>query len=263
MGGEDIVANQGAGPDATTTSNPIAQDAGSATPRDAAPDVAEDVARDVGPPPGRALALAADGFFEVLLPEATLRQVGPPPIDTLGDIAFSPDRSTLYGIGAGLFAVDIATGQAKMLEPFHADFLNGLDVSSDGALYGAGGSAVFEIDVKAGDALLADLPGSLLSAGDLAFVGGRLFGTGDVIAVSGGGSVGAVLYEVDLRKKTTRIVGQTRDPAETEHILGLAVVSGELYGFTLGGRIVRLDLETGRETEIASTEHSFLGAASW
>lgn len=201
----------------------------------------------------RALAHDEARLYEIDLPGGELHELGLTPV-TLTDLALHPD-GTLYGaISSALVRVDYEAGTATTVVAVPGSSFVGLDVSPDGTLYGAVDDRVDRLDPVRGTATpVARFPGGLLASGDLAFLEGRLYAT------VRGGRGGDWLVEVRLDGSRPRIAGATG----FDCIWGLAPFGATLYGLTCEGRLITLDVESGRARELSrSATVSFWGAGA-
>lgn len=202
-----------------------------------------------------ARALVHDQFnlYEVDLPGGEERFLGRVPLQ-LTDIALAPD-GTLYGAdGDNLVRVDLATMAFDTVMPVSSAF-NGLDTSPDGTIYGAANTGIYRFDlVRRRSTLVASFPTGYASSGDLAFIGDRLYAT-----AVGGGEIEDTLVEIGLDGRPNRIVGVVG----FHNIWGLAPRGEQLFGFSGGGEMMRIDIATGAATLIVErVVHGFWGAAA-
>ncbi|MBX7193575.1 MAG: hypothetical protein K1X94_16080 [Sandaracinaceae bacterium] len=204
----------------------------------------------------RALVHDAANLFEIDLPSGELRRIGMFPVH-LNDIALAPD-GTFYGAStdvAALVRVDYRTVTYEIVAPVTGSF-NALDVSPDGTLYGAADELVYAFDVAAGSTrVVARLPADMISSGDLAFVGDRLFSTVRPATLD----VVDSLVEVDLATGRSAIIGEMG----VRCVWALAPLGPALYALTCEGRLLEVDLATGLTTELSiRPEQGYWGAAS-
>ncbi len=150
---------------------------------------------------------------------------------TFFDIAFSANNATLYGIhnGGTQFATINPLNGATTNVGGGTPFINALAVSG-GVVYGAGGNTLYTVS-GGGVASAVGPMGGFSSAGDLEFVGGRLF----LAATSGD------LVELDPS------TGNVLDSGSTGlggGLFGLAESGGTLFGLTANGDVYSLDTTT-------------------
>lgn len=204
----------------------------------------------------RALVHDATNLFEIDLPSGELRMIGAFPI-SLTDIALAPD-GTFYGASAelGLVRVDYRSVTYELDTPVSGSF-NALDIAPDGTIFGAADDVIYIFDRAAARArVIARFPTGRISAGDLGFVEGRLYATATPVSVSRDGDE---LYEVDLATGGTRLVGTVG----FECVWALAPLGTRLYGLTCEGRLLELDLTTGRGAQLSQRPgQAYWGAAS-
>jgi hypothetical protein len=196
----------------------------------------------------------AQNLYDVEVPTGRLTPLAVTDV-TLSDLALAPD-GRFFGASFGtLVEIVPSTGATREIGVVDT-FLNALDFAPDGQLYGAGGELVYVLDPVAGTARnVAGLPGGLRSAGDLAFIGERMY----VAAVATVDSTTpCVLVEVTRATGATRIVGSMGQPC----VWGLAAFGDTLYGFTCRGDVLRVDPATARSVRIGRTDVEFAGAAA-
>lgn len=200
----------------------------------------------------RALAHDRANLYEVDLPGGETRLVGALPL-TLTDIALAPD-GTLYGAdGDNLVRIDLESMRSEVILNV-GDAFNGLDTAPDGTIYGAASAGVFAFDLVRGTSeRVADFPMGLFSSGDLAFIDGRLYAT-----ATGAGPFDA-LVEIGLAGAPSRMVGSITG---FQSVWGLAPRGEQLFGFTSGGELLRINPNTGAGTLIVDSEIRYFGAAS-
>lgn len=202
----------------------------------------------------RALAHDPSFLYEIDLPSGDLNLLAPLPVG-LTDLALNPDGN-LYGPADGaLYRVDYDAGTADRVVDVPGTF-NALDFSPTGGLYGAVDDRVVEIDVVRGTVrTVARFPPMLITSGDLAFVGSRLFATTtrDASATSPD-----VLVEVDLTTGTSRVVNSVGHRC----VWGLAPLGDTLYGLTCEGLLLRIDTTTARGEVLRTGSARFYGAGA-
>jgi hypothetical protein len=248
----------------------------------AAPQIAPPIAPDAQPPVDasaapdargdelRVLAVAEDGFYEVVLPGGVRRQLAQTEPDAYADVALTHDGRTLYAVaGDGLYVVDMTTwvGTRVLALPM----LVALEAMPDGTLYGAGGSDVYRIDPAHGATKIAQLY-TFHASGDLAYVGGRLLGTATREDFSGP-TLRDWLIEINpdaprpdrvhyLREIT---VADPQSPNDDPvKVFGLAASpKGELFGLTYLGLLLAIDTRTAASLVLGHAEPKFLGATTW
>lgn len=205
----------------------------------------------------RALAHDATTLYEIDVPSGDMRTLGPLPMAVAGltDIALHPD-GRLFGSGGGsLWLVDYVAGTASMVVPVPGIF-NALDFAPDGRLYGAVDDRVVRIDVDTGAVLdVATFPSSLLTSGDVAFIGDTLYAT---VTRDHGGDAPDILVRVDVDAGTASIVNAIREPC----VWGLAPFGTTLYGLTCDHVLIEIDTTTGRGTRLREGLVEFYGAAA-
>jgi hypothetical protein len=212
-------------------------------PPDAGPDAPVDLT---------SFANSASNLYSVALPTPDVLNLGGLSQMFL-DIAVDP-AGTLYGISGGddLYTVDPTTLALTYVSSTGVG-CNALGFGPDGTLYGGAGSNVYTIDPKSGKAtLLAPYPSGYGSSGDVAVLGGLLYGT-----VSGSLANDSVV-SIDLSTLETSVVGNTGYSC----IFGLSAYEGQLYGFTCNGQILLIDATTAKSTLLASDGASYYGGAA-
>ena len=151
----------------------------------------------------------------------------------------------MYGVSfSKLYAINPATAECTFVAPV-ADSLTGLTFVSDGRLVGAGAAVSF-VDTSSG-ALTTLVPsGRYTTSGDIVGLpDGMLYWT-----VSGGDD----LVQVDPGSGATVHVGNIGVSA----LYGLGYASGQMLGFTSGGRVVTID-----ETNAATSSPKTLSGSWW
>ncbi len=200
-----------------------------------------------------ALAFAVDkaSLYDIRLPSAHYTLLGGTGNASLTDVALHPDN-ILYGIStSALYTLNQDTGAPTQVA-LVPEGLNALDVAPDGTLYGAGSGTLYELDRKTGKAtpLIAFPPGTI-SSGDLVFIGPRLLASAKT-------ATDDALVELDLAKKTSRVVGQIGYGC----VWGMAAYETDLYGFTCNGEVLTIDPDTGASMLITQNGIHFDGASA-
>lgn len=176
-------------------------------------------------------------------------------VDTdLTDIAVS-GQNVLFGVSADgqVFQIDARTGSLTRLAQAPLPYLNGMDIAPDGSLYVTASSSVFRFD---GQDLVtvAQVPSGNISSGDIvALDDGRFLMT----AVRVDRLDADVLVEIDS-SASARVVGST----EFSCVYGLAILQGELFGFTCAGEILRIDPASAESELITTVDAELWGAAA-
>lgn len=200
-----------------------------------------------------ALAFAVDrsSLYDIRLPSAHYTLLGGTGNALLTDVALHPDN-ILYGIStAALYTLDQDTGAPTQVA-LVPEGLNALDAAPDGTLYGAGGGTLYALDRKTGKATpLIAFPPATVSSGDLVFIGPRLLAAAKTASDD-------ALVELDLAKKTSRIIGQIGYAC----VWGMAAYGTDLYGFTCNGEVLTIDPETGASMLITQNGIHFDGASA-
>lgn len=206
----------------------------------------------------RALAHFDGDIFEVDLPSgetAMLLSVRA----RLTDLALAPDRR-LFGTTAGsILEIDLDTGMLRTVTTFEDEGqINALDADPGGVLWTAAGRGVFRVDPDSGRVeRVATLDLGLESAGDLAFLEGRL-----VMTVARAGVPRRVaqsdLYEVDAITGVATPLG----PIGFTCVWGLAALGSTLYGLTCEGRVLEIDGRSGAGTQLEFSTSQFWGATA-
>jgi hypothetical protein len=198
--------------------------------------------------------------WEVTLPAGSLRIVGSTGDVGLTDIALDP-AGTLYGLSDAyptqLLTIDRATANVTTLgalELYNANALVAAPAPS-GTLYLGAYDHVHSLDATSLTVKeIAYFPGSYNSAGDLAFVGERLFAS----ARLGSNPPTDTLMEVNLSDGSMRIISDLGFRC----VWGLSGSGPLLFGFTCEGNILSIDPTTGASTKITRVGAAFTGAAS-
>ncbi len=165
------------------------------------------------------------------------------------DIAFADDGK-LYGSDAyNFFQIDTANGGLSLIGAF-GTFINGMTFVGD-TLYASGDTGLYTINLATGQAQLVGHTG-YVSSGDLQWFQGALYLT--VTSLAGGDR----LVRVDPRSGQGSVVG----PIGFESVYGLAASSGEMFGVTLPGDLLRIDVHSGAGTALGKVGGPIYGASS-
>lgn len=199
----------------------------------------------------RALAHDATTLYEIDLPSGELRVLGRTS-ETLTDLALHPD-GTLYGAVTGaLGIVEYRAPRFTRIVDIGGAF-NALDVAPDGTLYGATDARVVRFDLAGGRVTdVASFPRGLATSGDLAFVEGRLYGS------ARGMRADDVLVAFDLVSGAGRSIGGIGHAC----VWGLAPFGTTLYGLTCEGKLLSIDIATGRGALLSMGRAMFYGAGA-
>lgn len=201
----------------------------------------------------RAIAHSPTDLYEIRLPSGVVKLIGPT-TGTLTDIALHPS-GTLYGVRTdGLCEIDLKTGSCiTSVIPLPSNPV-GLDAAPDGTLYGAAGTRVYAIDRKTGATTdVATFPAGWTASGDVAFVGTRM-----LITARGASAADDALLEFSLATGTGKVLGRTGYRC----IWGVAAYGPTLYGLTCEGRVLSIDPNTGKSTELSKAAVEFWGATA-
>lgn len=208
----------------------------------------------------RAWATTGTEIYDVRLPSGRTQRVAAiEGADYYYDLALAPN-GRVYASGSDLVELVPQKDTWRVgAELTGSSFLSALDVSPDGTIYAGAGQALLRYDPAAGLTPVGRYPAGHRASGDLAFVGGVLYGTAfQSPFVSTGGDA---LVVFDLVAGTSRIIGRTGFTS----VLGLAGSGGRLFGFTGFGEIIEISLVTGVGTRIAkplASQAGFLGATA-
>lgn len=167
-----------------------------------------------------------------------------------GLLDVSYDGSQIHATTATSFlAINPSTGQATWISNTGYQ-INSLVAALDGYLYAASTTGAFlRINKSTGGiTYIGDL--GVMSSGDLAFVGNRLF-----LSVDGTPNQ---LAEVNLSSGSATIIGSIGYSA----VFGLATVDNYLYGVTSTGQFLWINTSTGAGTLIGYSSISMMGMAS-
>lgn len=200
----------------------------------------------------RALAHDQTTLYDIRIPSGQAKVIGPTKTQ-LTDIALHPNN-TLYGIAFGaLYTVNQQTGNATLFKSLQAMSLNGADVNpNNNVFYVSGGTALYALDPQNGTIAFAQsFPNGRTSSGDLAFIGARMVGTAN-------GQGGDDLVEFDLANKTAKVLG----PVGYSCVWGLAAYGMTLYGLTCEGRILSIDTNSGKGSQLNQIATQFWGASA-
>jgi len=201
-------------------------------------------------------AVTGTDLYGVDLPAGTVELRGGTGGHMLTDIAIDAEGK-LFGVSDKfLYSLDPDGGTPTLIGPV-ANYPLALGFGPDGTLYSAGTTTsaeyvIFTIDPTTGaDTFLAPFPFGYQVSGDVAVIGRTLYAT------AAGGSEDE-LATLDLDTLAGNIVG----PIGFGCVYGLAAQSGELYGFTCAGQIIRIDPTTAVGTLVSTPGESFSGAAT-
>lgn len=190
-------------------------------------------------------------LYDVRIPSGQVKVIGKTNA-SLTDIALSPNN-VLYGVDFNaLYTLDQNKGAATFVKQTNSGFLNAADCAPDGTLYVGGGVTLYTMDTGTGLVTqVGTYPGGTSSSGDLAFIGSRLLATANV------GNVDS-LVEFDLKNNTAKSLGVTGFSC----IWGLAAYGSTLYGLTCDGRILSIDPNTAKSSQLNQINVTFRGAAA-
>jgi len=200
----------------------------------------------------RAIAHSPSNLYEIRLPSGAVKLIGPTSV-RLTDVALHPS-GILYGVSAdGLCEVDLGTGSCTTkIIPLPANPV-GLDAAPDGTLYGAAGTRIYTVDRVTGATKdVATFPSGYVASGDVAFVGARM------LVTARSGAVDDTLVEFNVATGTGKVLGRTGFRC----IWGVAAYGPKLYGLTCEGRVLNIDPNTAKSTELSSVSVEFWGATA-
>lgn len=204
----------------------------------------------------QALIHDSNALYQVDLPSGDFTRLTALPA-RLTDIALASDRR-LYGVNfTSIFEVDERLGGVRPLFP-SPGALVALEEGPGGVLFGAGqDNRIVAINLEAGTSeVVAELPGSWVASGDIAFVEGRMLVTATDVPSAESGS--DQLAEINLATGTARLLGPTGFPC----IWAVAAFGPTLYGFTCNGDLLRIDPFTGAGERLRSLGLRIGGAAA-
>lgn len=163
------------------------------------------------------------------------------------------DGSDLYAVTfRDLVRIDAGTGDVTMVGDLGTYDMNALTADGQGDLYAASGSGgLYRVDKLTGETTTVGSLGYAAS-GDLAFTPeGTLYAT----VTSSPFAETDALATVNVATGQTTVIGEIGYPA----VYGLDVQGGVLYGLTLNGELLTLDVTTGRGTLVRETGLDFTG----
>ncbi len=213
---------------------------------------------DTGPvtvgPILKILGAGSNGYLYSIVPTTgATTLIGPLPT-VMSDIAAY--NGFLYGVSfttpSVLYNINPNTGAGTVIGSGTGAALNALVFSSSGTLYAAGGDSLYTINTStAYAALIGSGSGSGVyqSSGDLAF---DYFGNLYLTSV---GSSGDQLFSLNPATGQGKLIGNIGSSS----VYGLAYFNSTLYGFTLGGQVLTINVSTGVGTTIASYTPGFDG----
>lgn len=173
------------------------------------------------------------------------------------DLAFSGTK--LYATSLQkLYTLEPTTGKVVKTKWHGFDDINALTVGGTGQLYAAGssnnrglGGRLIRIDSTTGKgALIGYLGSGLTSAGDIAFLGGRLYAT-----VNKAQSPTTWLAKINTVNGKATLVGNIG----YANVWGLAVRNSVLYATTSDGKLLKVNSTTGKSNLIGINNAAQVG----
>ncbi len=179
------------------------------------------------------------------------------PAPGLFDSAMHPSGMLLGISDTQLLAYDVSESSWSVIGETGIDGegLNGLAIDQSGRAFGTIGSTLYQLDIETGLATEVGLIGdSFRSSGDCAIdAEGRLYMT----SLTASNQDDLVRIDPDTAQGTR--IGNTGESG----IYALSAAWGHLFGFTVSGKLLAIDVETGESTLLHTFEgYSFTGAAS-
>jgi hypothetical protein len=201
--------------------------------------------------------VVANGIHAIDMRTFATRLIGSPFLIAT-TLALGPD-DRLYAVsGSHLVYLDRTTGKAvdgPAVPLAVTQAMNALVAGDGDLLYAGAGQSVYSVDRFSGESHeVAPFPSPYRSSGDLAFVGGVLYGIGTI----GIGQGDDTFIAFDLEAHSSRVIGTTG----MHCVYGLATALGALYAFTCTGDVATVDLASGKTTKIAHVSLSINDAAS-
>ncbi len=159
------------------------------------------------------------------------------------DIAFNP-FGQLYGVtgGSSLYSINAGNAASSLIGSLGGGvFVNGLEFSAAGVLFGSGNNTLYTINTVSGAATsVGSIGGGFTSGGDLAFASdGSLFMTttgNQLVKVNPGTGAGSLVGGIGFA-----------------NVYGIDFIGSTLFGTTLGGDLLTIDTATGAGTLVAAT----------
>ncbi len=200
-------------------------------------------------------AVAADGhLYEARVPSGDLVDLGQPAA-SVGDLALGPG-GVLYATDTYvLSSVDRATAQTTTIAsilPLHP--YSGLGTGSGELLATTDVPQVFAVGMLDGSSTpVASLPPGYGEGGDVTALGARVF-----VSLPATGNMSTdTLVAVNVATGGSTVIGEFGYRC----VWGLATLGGVVYGLTCEGRLVTIDVTTGKGTAVARVAQQFIGAA--
>lgn len=180
------------------------------------------------------------------------------------DLAINADGQAWGITFNALYRVDLATGRCTFLSPFAGAQFNGLSFIPGGEL--EPGETLVAANRNGAYVRVDQATGAIRQLG---VYGADTGSSGDIVSVAGGGTFATIvdlttgLDPVEYLARIDPMTGRaTRiGPTGVTHTWGLGYWRSVVYGFTEGGAVVTLDINTGRATEVAHNDVSWWGAA--
>lgn len=200
-------------------------------------------------------AIASDGhLYEAPVPSGNLVDLGQPAA-SVNNLALGPNGVLYATDNYVLSSVDRATAQTTTIAsilPLHP--YSGLGTASGQLLATADVPQVFVIGALDGSSTpVASLPAGYAESNDVSALGARVF----VSLSATGNSSTDTLVEVHVATGDSTVIGDFGYRC----VWGLATLGNVVYGLTCEGRIVTVDVTTGKAAAVARVTQEFLGAA--
>jgi hypothetical protein len=237
---------------------------------DARPEEGPDAAPapDAGPPPfyGKVYVHSYQNLYAVDPDTLEVSLIGPfgwpngPDGDMMTDIAVDRDGN-ITGISWGaVYAVDKDTAQCTFLSNLTGQEFNGMswvpqgliDPGAEVLIAGGLQGSVWRIDPMTGESTqIGDYGGAVESSGDIVSVSG--FGT---VATVKNGSTLDYLARIDEQTGAATMIGSTGYP----DIWGVGYWGGRVFGFVATNEFVLIDVDTGEATYVSTGPENWAGA---
>jgi hypothetical protein len=199
---------------------------------------------------------ASDGhLYEVRIPSAVLVDIGLSPA-TAANLALASDGTLYLTDTYVLYRADrgtAATNAVGPMLPLHQ--YGGLGSSTGGGLQAtADVPDLFRVDSMNGAAaILAVFPPGYRASGDVTSIGSTFY----VSAIDNAQPATDYIVAFDASTTSSMVVGNIGFHC----VWGLATLGGVLYGLTCEARLLQIDPNSGKATDLGGTGVPFLGAA--
>ena len=188
--------------------------------------------------------LAPTKLFDLTRSDAVTPQIADIAVDSTGRLI------AMEQFAYQIYQVDLATGALTPISTSIQVMMFGAVFGPGDVLYGAGNdSNLYTIDPNTGTTTLIGGIGAQ-PAGDIVWTGNELLMSAKATT--------SIMMSIDLATGAGTVVGDSGRP----DIYGLAMIAGQLIGFSTQGEIDSIDLATGAGSMLATGANRWGGAAS-